>query len=168
MPNCPKTDQNTLDDLTEMYSTTPVSPRPLHCIVLHCQLPQLNRLDVTSSSVFSPTKHLDLEKLYYVFRLKQFAPPFVLFNASFDGEKNVDVNPCLILDFKRRLKNMISYFTDALLAPYIHGFSCLGTVKRAIKIHKKCIFQPLHDEVKSVLGIKESYSMVKKSLNFHK
>ena len=45
----------------------------------------------------------------------------------------------------------------------IHGFSCLGAVKKAIKIHKKCIFQPLHNEVKSVLGIKESYSIGKKS-----
>ena len=45
----------------------------------------------------------------------------------------------------------------------IHGFSCLGTVKKAIKIHQKCIFQPLHNEVKSVLDIKESYSMGKKS-----
>ena len=43
----------------------------------------------------------------------------------------------------------------------IHGFSCLGTVKQAIKTHQKCIFQPLHNEVKSVLGIKESYSMEK-------
>ena len=43
----------------------------------------------------------------------------------------------------------------------IHGFSYLGTVKKAIKIHQKCIFQPLHNEVKSVLGIKESYSMEK-------
>ena len=41
----------------------------------------------------------------------------------------------------------------------IHGFSCLGAVKKAIKIHQKCIFQPLHNEVKSVLGIKESYSV---------
>ena len=45
----------------------------------------------------------------------------------------------------------------------IHGFSCLGTVKQAIKTHQKCIFQPLHNEVKSVLGIKESYSMGKKA-----
>ena len=45
----------------------------------------------------------------------------------------------------------------------IHGFSCLGAVKKAIKIHQKCIFQPLHNEVKSVLGIKESYSIGKKS-----
>ena len=45
----------------------------------------------------------------------------------------------------------------------IHGFSCLGAVKKAIKIHQKCIFQPLHNEVKSVLGIKESYSMGKMS-----
>ena len=45
----------------------------------------------------------------------------------------------------------------------IHGFSCLGTVKQAIKTHQKCIFQPLHNEVKSVLGIKESYSMGKMS-----
>ena len=45
----------------------------------------------------------------------------------------------------------------------IHGFSCLGAVLKAIKIHQKCIFQPLHNEVKSVLGIKESYSIVKKS-----
>ena len=45
----------------------------------------------------------------------------------------------------------------------IHGFSCLGTVKQAIKTHQKCIFQPLHIEVKSVLGINESYSMGKKS-----
>ena len=43
----------------------------------------------------------------------------------------------------------------------IHGFSCLGAVKKAIKIHQKCIFQPLHNEVKSVLGINESYSMGK-------
>ena len=50
----------------------------------------------------------------------------------------------------------------------IHGFSCLGAVKKAIKIHQKCIFQPLHNEIKSVLGIKESYSMGKKSSNFHK
>ena len=45
----------------------------------------------------------------------------------------------------------------------IHGFSCLGAVKKAIKIHQKCIFQPLHNGVKSVLGIKESYSMGKMS-----
>ena len=45
----------------------------------------------------------------------------------------------------------------------IHGFSCLGAVKGAIKIHQKCIFQSLHNEVKSVLGIKESYSIGKKS-----
>ena len=37
----------------------------------------------------------------------------------------------------------------------------LGQFLKAIKIHKKCIFQPLHNEVKSVLGIKESYSMGK-------
>ena len=44
----------------------------------------------------------------------------------------------------------------------IHGFSCIETVEKAIKIHQKCIFQPLHNEVKSVLGIKESYSMEKR------
>merc|ERR1711989_275556 len=50
----------------------------------------------------------------------------------------------------------------------IHGFSCLGAVKKAIKNTSKCIFQPLHNEVKSVLGIKESYSIGKKSKTFHK
>ena len=41
--------------------------------------------------------------------------------------------------------------------------SGLRTAKKAIKIHQQWIFQPLHNEVKSVLNIKESYSMGKKS-----
>ena len=63
----------------------------------------------------------------------------------------------ILFDHRKFLWRLLETLHD------IHGFSCLGAVKKAIKIHQKCIFQPLHNEVKSVLGIKESYSIGKKS-----
>ena len=52
-----------------------------------------------------------------------------------------------------------------LIVKYLGFFttSLSWEVKKAITIRQKCIFQPLHNGVKSVLGIKESYSMGKKS-----
>ena len=71
------------------------------CLLCHCQVAQqLNRLNVTSSRVFSPTNHLDLDRiaLYYVFRMSHLLSYSMAVLAV--GE-NVDVNPCLILDFRR-------------------------------------------------------------------
>ena len=73
------------------------------CLPCHCQVAQqVNRLNVTSSRVFSPTNHLDLwigwKALYYVFRMSHLLSYSMAVLAV--GE-NFDVNPCLILDFRR-------------------------------------------------------------------
>merc|ERR1712198_690573 len=48
----------------------------------------------------------------------------------------------------------------------IHGSSCLGAVKKAIKIHQKCIFQPLHNKVNFFFGYQGIIFNRKKVLNF--
>ena len=50
----------------------------------------------------------------------------------------------------------------------VHNYLCTEyppniELREAVKKKTACIFQPLHNEVKSVLGIKESYSMEKKA-----
>ena len=49
----------------------------------------------------------------------------------------------------------------------VHNYLCTEyppniELREAVKKKTACIFQPLHNEVKSVLGIKESYSMEKR------
>ena len=65
---------------------------------------------------------------------------------------------CILNDGRRHVPFLL--FLNSLYPPL--GFSCLRTAKKAIKIHQQWIFQPLHNEEKSVLDIRESYSMGKK------
>ena len=133
-------DENTLEDLTKMYSLN--LEKEHLCLPCHCQVAQqVNRLNVTSSRVFSPTNHLDLDWMEGFVLCIQNEPPFELFNGSFgSGRKcwrksvfNFRLQENILPGWRVWYHILLTlYSSHSLYKPRDYKFNCISLFNRLI------------------------------------